>query len=511
MFFAWYAALFFILGGVTCADISVPAIFSDRMVLLSEKNVPVWGWADPEEEVTVSIDRQVKRTKADRNGNWKAAIDQLPAGWTGTMSIKGKNVLTIKDVLVGEVWLCAGQSNMAMSIAAIGVDKQRPQDISNDAPSGVIRAFYESSGAAPKPGRSGKGGWMICHSENILRSSATAYFFGREVHEKTKLPVGLIVSAMNGTTIEAWTSLEAQQAHPALRPMLEGWQKKQAEYNPDAARAALEKKLADYPGVVEKYEAERKPAPPPPQLAPAPQMTHLYPGNLFNGKISWLIPYSIRGVVWYQGESNASKVDDAVLYGQQLPLFIKDLRSRWGEELPFIYTQLPRFGALYWKWMGWPNIRESMLKTLSLPNVGMAVNIDLGDSKNLHPVDKKEVGRRLALWALANVYKQKVECSGPLPIKQEIKGGQVYCSFKNADGLRASDGGEIKGFAVAGQDKKWVPANARILNNQLVVSSAEVQAPVAVRYAWADDPVCNLVNGAGLPASPFRSDDWNNH
>ena len=229
------------------------------------------------------------------------------------------------------------------------------------------------------------------------------------------------------------------------------------------------------------------------------------PGGLFNGKIAPLIPYALGGVVWYQGEANTrgGGGDD---YSHQLPLLVTDWRSRWNDELPFAWVQLPNFVR---PGEGWPRVREAMLKTLSLPRTGMAIAIDIGDPKNIHPKNKQEVGHRLALWALGDVYGRKVAAtSGPLPAKHEVKGADVVVSFTHTNGGLAAKGGEVKGFVIAGEDRAWKPATARIEGDKVIVSSAEVKVPVAVRYAWEDNPECNLANGAGLPASPFRTDDW---
>jgi sialate O-acetylesterase len=228
-------------------------------------------------------------------------------------------------------------------------------------------------------------------------------------------------------------------------------------------------------------------------------------GGLFNGKIAPLIPYAIRGALWYQGEANSGP-DKAPFYSAQLSLLVKDWRARWGYDFPMAWVQLPNYRAAG---RAWPELREQMLKTLSVPKTGMAIAIDIGDEKDIHPKNKQEVGRRLSLWALGEVYQKKVPAtSGPLPAGHEVRGSEVVLSFKHTDGGIQAKGGELQGFTIAGADRAWKPAQARIDGAKVIVSSAEVQQPVAVRYAWQDWPVCNLYNGAGLPASPFRTDDW---
>ena len=228
------------------------------------------------------------------------------------------------------------------------------------------------------------------------------------------------------------------------------------------------------------------------------------PGGLFNGKIAPLIPYAIRGVLWYQGEAN-SVPSKAAYYQYQLPLLVTDWRQRWGSELPFAWAQLPNFGG---PGRDWPVVREAMLKSLKLPKTGMGINIDIGEENDIHPKNKQDVGKRLAMWALATVYQRpNVAASGPLPAGHEFRSREAVVTFKHTDGGLKADG-ELQGFQVAGRDQQWKPASARIDGSKVIVSSADVEQPVAVRYAWSNFPMCNLKNGAGLPASPFRTDDW---
>ncbi|HSI83534.1 MAG TPA: sialate O-acetylesterase [Candidatus Methylacidiphilales bacterium] len=463
------------------AAVQLPAIFSDHMVLQSGKPLPVWGKANPHEAVTVGIGNQKKTTEAGPDGKWSVTLDALEAGGPLTLSVQGSDgqPRVINDVLVGEVWLCAGQSNMAFQVS-------KAQD------------FEKEKTAANWPQirmLQGNGKWVVCSPETVGAFSAAAYFFGREIHQKTGLPVGLLNVAAGGTPIELWTSAESQKAVPELKPILEA-----AGGKSDTANAAdAEQAKSD---AAQAVEVEGK---------QAVSKQKALPGYLFNSRILPIAPYAIQGVIWYQGEANSYTVH-ANLYGLQLATMIRDWRSRWGYEFAFITVQLPDFGPPQTEPVqthGRVLVREGELKSLSLPNTGLAVTIGTGEEKSNHPRNKQEVGRRLALWALATVYARKdVAASGPLPGESRIADGKVIITFSHADGgLKALDGGELKGFAIAGKDMKWVWGNAKIEGNSVIVSHPEVPAPVAVRYAWAANPsTSNLVNGASLPATPFRTD-----
>ncbi len=477
------------------AAVSLPAIFSDHMVLQTGRDVPVWGWAEPGEEVRVALAGQTKTAKADAKGKWMVKLAPLSAGEALTLTVKGQNTVTVSDVLVGEVWLCSGQSNMGMTVQ--GVTNADQEKATAKYPK--IRMFKDASNGADTPQERGKGAWVVCSPETVGGFSATAYFFGRDLQQALGVPVGLINSSVGGTPIEAWTSLEAQQAQPKLKPILEAW-------DPAKAQARYEKQLAAWQESAAKAKAAGKPAP----RRPAdPRRNNHRPANLFNGKIAPWIPYAIRGAIWYQGESNAGNL--AGLYGLQLETLVKDWRKRWGEgDFPFAWVQLPNFRKVQTQPVeansNWALVREGMLKALKLPDTGMAITIDVGEANNIHPKDKQDVGKRLALWALAKVYGKKVPASGPLPAGHQVAGNQVTITFKDADGGLVAKGGKLKGFAIAGPDHQWHWADAKIEGDRVVVSSLEVKNPVAVRYDWADNPIGNLYNGAGLPASPFRTD-----
>ena len=319
------------------------------------------------------------------------------------------------------------------------------------------------------------------------------------------MPVGLINSSVGGTPIESWISPEAQAKSPELKDFAATVSKAEAAINMDALKAKYEKDLAEWKEKAKEAKAAKMPVPRPPRDPSATRERKGNIGGLFNGKIAPLVGYAIRGAIWYQGEANSNSAKPP-FYQHQLPLLVTDWRARWGYEFPFAWVQLPNFGKGAAS-DGWCLVREAMLKTLKLPKTGMAITIDVGDPKNIHPKNKQAVGKRLAMWALGTVYGGSGETSGPLPAGHEIKGSEVVVKFTHAKGLKSKEGA-VAGFTIAGEDKQWHDAQAKIDGDKVTVSSADVPHPVAVRYAWKDVPVCNLYNGADLPASPFRTDDW---
>ncbi len=464
------------------------------MVLQSGKPVPVWGTADANAEVTVAIAGQKKTAKADANGQWSLKLDSLTASAEPqTLTIGEK---TINDVLVGEVWLGSGQSNMAMAVQS-AKDYPASQSAANVP---MIRMFTEGSPPVVTAQWQGKGAWVVCTPEAVGRFSATLYFFGRNVYDELKLPVGLINSSVGGTPIESWISPEEQQASAELKPFFEALKQEEAAFDEIKVKAVYERQVAKWEEEVKQAKAEGKPAPRKPRDPIATRQRKGDVGGLFNGNISPLIPYAIRGAIWYQGEAN-SNGPKPPFYQAQLTLLAKDWRTRWNDEFPFAWVQLPNFTRAG---EGWPIVREQMLNALStIPNSGMAITLDVGDAKNIHPTNKQEVGRRLAQWALGAVYHKEVPAiSGPLIDAATVKGGAFVLTFKHAKGLNAK--GDLTGFEIAGADGQWQPAEARIEGETVIVTCKAVAEPKQVRYAWLDNPVATLFNGAGIPASPFR-------
>ena len=499
-------------SALTAADLSISYVFTDHMVLQREKPVAVWGWANAGETVTVEFADQKNTTVAGPDGKWLLYLSPMPASFESrVIKISGSNPaadtskprsIEIKDVLVGEVWLGSGQSNMEL-----GVDYclNAKEEVAN-ANYPNIRFFFEHSKHQNDPQANGKGNWIACSPKTVGYFSGTLYFMGRQLHKELNVPIGLINSSQGGTKIESWMSLEAQHSDDFLKQHYEALVQYGKEVTSEESRKKFLEELKAWYVADEKAKAEGKPSPNKPYDAAYDLEIKGPPCGLFNGKINPLIPYTIRGVLWYQGEANAWG-KRPWLYTKQLSTLIYDWRKRWGEELPFAWVQLPGFKANMGE--GWQYMRESMLKALVVPKTGMVVAIDVGEENNIHPQNKQVIGQRFALWALGEVYgKEVAETSGPLPQGSEIQGDKVIVSFRHASGLRARDG-QLKGFTIAGPDQNFVPAQATIENDKVIVYSPDIKNPVAVRYAWSEVPECNLVNGAGLPASPFRTDGGN--
>ncbi len=486
------------------ADLKIANVFGDHMVLQREKPVAIWGWANPDEQVTITLGTQKTTARANSEGAWKSKLSAMPANATPqSLLVQGADAnrkLELKDVLIGEVWLGSGQSNMAMTVdRALDPDKMK-----SEADQPLIRMFKEDSSASPTVQLDSKGQWTVCSPKTVGGYSATLYFFGKEVQRRLQIPVGLINSSVGGTPIESWIHADAQANDPALKEAFNQQQKADEQFNPEEAKKRYEEAVERWKKQVAKAKEAGTPAPKKPTDPLVQRQRRGNSGGLFNGKIAPLVPYTLRGVVWYQGEANAQP-GKGKLYRHQLALLVNDWRSRWGDELPFAWVQLPNLDR---DGEDWCLVRESMLKTLSLPKTGMAIAVDIGEAKDIHPKNKQEVGRRLALWALGNVYNLKgFATSGPLPTGSSVRKSEMVVTFSHAEGLKARDG-SLTGFMIAGEDKQWKQATAKVEGSSVVVSSPEVSKPVAVRYAWSPYPTCNLVNGDGLPASPFRTDEW---
>ena len=491
------------------ADVTLPAMFSDHMVLQREIGLPVWGWAEPGEQVAVTLGDQTETAVADDAGKWSVTLAAQQAGGPHKLTVKGKNTVQIDDVLVGEVWLASGQSNMAMSVAR-SANFPEEQAAANYP---QLRMFTVTRVPAETPQQRCEGAWQVSSPESVGSFSATAYFFGRELHQQLDVPVGLINSSWGGTPIEAWTSLEVQQALPDLESMLEDWKRRIDTYDPEAAQKQYEKQMAQWPAKVKQAKEAGRQPPRKPRPPVDPKLSQGRPANLYNGMIAPLVPYSLRGAIWYQGEANAGG-EAAHRYGLQLTAMIKNWRRVWGQgDFPFEWVQLPNFREPQQQPVetsGWVIVQEQMFKSLALENTGMAITIDVGEAEDIHPKNKQDVGKRLALWALGTTYGKQIVYSGPLYRCHRKGEGEIVVEFDHVGGGLVAKGEKLKGFAIAGADKEFVSADAKIVGQTVVVSSTEVAHPVAVRYAWASNPDCNLYNDADLPASPFRTDDWEN-
>jgi len=636
------------------AEVRLPAIISDNLVLQQQVKVRIWGSANPGERVVVTLQQKSAGTVADKQGRWETWLDPLKAGGPYELTVKGDNLLTIKNVLIGEVWLCSGQSNMEWPL----VNTVGGAETVAQAKYPEIRLFTVEKHTAVSPLTDVEGHWVVTTPEDAAHFSAVGYFFGRELHQQLKVPVGLINSSWGGTPAEAWTSHDALLSSAELKPILERyesslnalpqakdayaralaqWEEKnlyldagnkgEALGYADPAKATADWLKMDLPKQLETagllidgavwfrkvlevpsswagkdlvlnlppiddqdvtyfnvtkicsigretpnsnmvprnyvvpgslvrsgrnviavrvfdsageggfsrggamslgpagaaesemislrgvwdYKVELALEPKHPDWGTRPEAVGVSnqnnPSVLYNAMIAPLVPFAIRGVIWYQGESNAGR---AYQYRTLFPIMIRDWRKAWSSEFPFYFVQLANWHANKAEpdESDWAELREAQSMTLREPRTGMAVTIDIGDENDIHPRNKLDVGRRLAAWALAGTYGQKIIPSGPLFDRYTVEGDKIRIHFKYGDGLKTIDGGPVKGFAIAGEDRRFVWADARIEGNTVIVSSPRVQTPVAVRYGWADNPIVNLSNRAGLPASPFRTDDW---
>ncbi|WP_276480235.1 sialate O-acetylesterase [Paraflavitalea pollutisoli] len=625
--------------GISQANVSLPRIFNDNMVLQRNKPIPVWGWAAPNEKVTVQFNQQTKTTKADKTGQWKVVLDAEQAGGPWQLAVKGKNALAISNVMVGEVWICSGQSNMEWTVTN---SNNKDQEIAN-AQFPQIRHIKIPNTTSATPQKDLPGGsWEVCSPQTVGNFTAVGYFFARELFQRLNVPIGLINTSWGGTMVETWASREAferneefknlfgnsnfaqlennlqQQASKVIQkieaqqgPVKPGmntstwknadlddagwatmqlpalwetrglenvdgvlWFRKTVNLTEPQAGKAGTLELAQIDDIDEtfvngvrvggtaQYDALRKYTIPAGVLkagknsiavkvtdggggggiygdAAGMKLTvdqtsqslagnwqyrvesmhtnntvapNSYPTLLYNTMVNPIIPYAIQGAIWYQGETNAGR---AYQYRKAFPLMINDWRQRWNQgDFPFYFVQLASFNAgngNTQQGSTWAELREAQTKTLSLPNTGMAVTIDIGESKDIHPRNKQDVGKRLAAIALHEQYKQTGEWSGPLYQSMQVKDNKIELTFDHAaTGFQVKDKyGYIKGFEIAGADKKFHFAQALVVGGKLLVWSEQVAAPVAVRYAWADDmPEANLYNKEGFPAVPFRTDTW---
>ncbi len=618
-------------------------LFTDNMVLQRDQTIKIWGKAEPGSSVEVELGNSRAEAVAGGQGRWEAALPPMPAGGPYELILRGEKTYRIKNVMIGEVWVCSGQSNMEMPVSRVMNAKQEIAAAHYP----EIRLLTVEKATSPAPLDTFRSaGWQLCTPKTVADFSAVAYFYGRSLYKELNVPIGLIHSSWGGTVIEAWTSAETLRKFPEFADRLDSLEKISHEniakalkeykarmkarekrmHGPDAGmrdgkyvwnapglntseweemelptlweraghrdldgavwfrkrvnippsmsgktltlslgpvndnditwfngvkvgetKGASEKRIYKIPAslvnkgtnviVVRVFDIGNNGGiyGQPDELKITDDAGHVIPLRgvwkyriglavepvprspydpnqptvLYNAMIRPLIPYAIRGAIWYQGESNAGR---AYQYRQLFPAMITDWRTHWDQgDFPFYFVQLANF--LHPQAEpgddAWAELREAQLMTLRLPNTGMAVTIDIGDADDIHPKNKQEVGRRLALNALRLTYGKDVENSGPLYDSMQIEGKRIRLTFTHVDGgLVAKGGGALKGFAIAGADKHFVWADAKIAGNTVVVSSHKVKHPVAVRYAWASNPVCNLYNKAGLPASPFRTDDW---
>ncbi len=482
----------------TRADVRLPSLFTDHMVLQQGKPIPVWGWAEDGEQVTVELLGKKSKTVA-KEGRWMVRLPRQKAGGPHELRVRGKNSITLQDVLVGEVWVCSGQSNMEWPLSR---SENSGQDIAGSANSN-FRLFTVPKLKATELTSDVKSSWKISSAETTPGFSAVAYYFGRDLQKALGVPVGLIHTSWGGSPAEVWMSQDVLESNPAYkREILDPF---------DAAFKNYQNDLANYDKEVAAAKVEgRKPNGNRPNIG-------WRPTELYNGMIHPLLPYAINGAIWYQGESNAGRAHQ---YRSLFADMIKNWRAKWGQgDFTFLEVQLAPWDRNKKRALSeitaspvesdWAELREAQwLATKNLPKVGMAVITDVGDKDDIHPTKKAPVGARLALAARKIAYGQKVIHSGPLYSSHKISGSEVTLSFDHAGTGLEARGGTLTGFSIAGADQKFAWANARIEGEKVVVSSSSVTHPVAVRFGWADYPVVNLFNREGLPASPFRTDNF---
>jgi sialate O-acetylesterase len=477
------SALLILIVGISAAaraEVKLASMFTDSMVLQRDMAVPVWGWAAAGEEVSVTIGDQTKKTTAGENGRWQVKLDALKANSEGqSLTVAGTNKIELKDVLVGEVWLCSGQSNMEWGLGGSINAKEEVAAAKHP----QIRLFNVPDHVTSSvPLDTVKGSWKVCEPNSAGGFSAVGYFFGRQLQKELKVPIGLVGSNWGGTLIEPWTSPDGFHSVPELKAIAEK---------------------------VDGYTKETK-------------VGNGSPSAIYNAMIHPLAPFAMRGAIWYQGESNGGEGES---YYHKTQALVNGWRKLFNPDLAFYYVQLANFqkpnedpaGG-----DGWARIREAQRKSLTIKHTGMAVIIDIGEADDIHPRNKQDVGLRLSQWALHQTYGMKdIVPSGPLYKSHKVDGSQIRISFDHVggglivgrkEGLKPTEAikdGKLARFAIAGADKKWHWAEATIDGDEIVVKSAEVPNPVAVRYAYSMNPVgANLYNKAGMPASPFRTDDW---
>jgi len=542
------ALLLFLLPALR-ADVALHPLFSDYAVLQRDHPVPVWGTANAGEAVTVAFAGQTVSALADARGRWLVRLAPVSAtSKPQALVVRATNTVAVRDVVVGEVWLAAGQSNMASPLSSGSAAEALPS-----ATDPLLRFFTVTKAISAEPLADVQGSWEPSTPESARKFSAVAYFFARELRLTQNIPVAVINASWGGTPIQTWMSLESLRREPPITRILADWNKAHVQHlavkdHPQRMVAYLEDMKAwetdvmpafkqaqrAHPETVEAAKAAGRPVPPSPKPArpepvapdpiamPAPSKRPNTPTITYNAMIAPLVPYALRGVLWYQGEADASRGLD---YRVSFPRLIEGWRSAWGQgDFPFLYVQLPANGRdpVPVAPSGLPFLREAQLLTLGVSNTAMAVTVDIGDPADVHPDNKVHVGHRLALLARRMVHGEHLVSSGPIYAGSSLEGGTFRIRFSDtgggleigqapwvARGVQPLPTDRLQGFYIAGEDRIWVAADARIDGETVLVSSPAVTQPKAVRYGWAHSPRINLSNRAGLPAAPFRTDDWN--
>jgi len=514
------------LAGLLLAALPVFAVvrpanlFSEHMVLQRNKPIPVWGIGKPGEKVTVLFNSLKVSAKTDKSGKWLVRLKELPAGGPFNMEIRGKmNTVFLKDVYVGEVWICSGQSNMDMTVAKedrywCGVDNEAEEVAGANYPE--IRVFDVDYKPNNEIQKDVVGKWEVCSPKTVGHFSAAAYFFAKDLYDKYEIPFGLITLAYGASTAECWTSKKAMLKHPKLNYLLDAYQSKWTKFIADSAKTmpAYREQMVKFSGDQAALAASagdataKKPKAP---KNPDPSIDQHNPTLCYNGMIAPLFPYAIRGALWYQGESNGPSAKD---YREIMETLIADWRRSFNQgDFPFIYIQLANYGKAMAKPVEDDNmmtVREAQLQNLSVPNTAMIVAIENAGNNptNIHPKNKQEIGYRLAVAAQVKAYGEDIEASGPMYDRYEVKGDSIQLFFKpnKEDFVAWCD--KLTGFAIAGEDKVFLWAQAKFEGKTIMVWNPAVPKPVAVRYCWGTNPPASLANKDGLWAPNFRTDNW---
>ena len=484
------------------ATVTLPNFFSNNMVLQRGIKISVWGNASKGERVTVKLGVNIAETVTGSDGKWMVKLKSMKAGGPYTLNITGENSIEFSNVLLGDVWICAGQSNMELPVRRVKDSKKEIQSANYP----QIRLFTVDHIANAENTRDNVDGeWMVCNPVTVDRFSAVAYFFGRELYKEINVPIGLVDMGWNSTRIEAWTSKKALMRLDAGQKEVEAYPNISKTSN-ESGMISYNARMLEYNNAIEKGDTTIVK----PNL-PRPASRDPYAvSSLYNDMVYPFLSYGIKGVIWYQGEANTKSKQNAIDYRQFLPNMIRNWREDWRQgNFPFLFVQLPNFESE----LSWPEMRESMLQTyLADKNSGMAVTIDIGMENDIHPWNKQDVGYRLSLQALDIAYKRKnLVAQGPIFKSMKIKNGEAILVFNNIGSGLQTNKKELIGFKIAGVDKRFYNANASIVNGKVVVYSSNVKEPVAVRYGWENNPNCSLYNKEKLPASPFRTDEWNNY
>lgn len=481
------------------AELILPSIFGNSMVVQRDQPIHVWGWTEPGQSVVAQLGDRSGKAVAGQDGRFDLKIKALPAGGPYELVIEADEKKVYSDVLVGEVWVCSGQSNMAWQVS--NANDADLESLSSNYPK--IRLISVPQVGTQEPQRDFSGSWAAADATTVKDFSAVGFFFGRRLHQILDVPIGLIDNAWGGSAAEAWVPKDVLKEDGKYDELLSSWEMRMADYDYDSIEAAWQTRFNQWKEGGRKGNAPRKPR--------NDSIGNQRPANIYNGVLKPTIGYTIRGAIWYQGESNASR---AYQYRDLFPLMIQTWRDQWGQgDFPFYWVQLADFrnetadpGD-----SDWAELREAQTMTMSrLPNTGQAVIVDVGEGRDIHPRNKQIVANRLVRWALAKDYGIVVPCQSPTYESMEVKEGRVTLKFDHVgQGLYTFDVTEAIGFTVAGEDEKFYNATAQVIGkDKVVVSAAEVPNPVAVRYAWATNPICNVQSRDGLPMTPFRTDDW---